>query len=489
VRIRMMYRHFIPLIPIVFALAFPACETSVPTGGSSSDEDIMVADFEGRTYGDWTVEGKAFGTGPVRGTLPDQQEVTGYLGRRLVNSYRGGDGSTGTLTSPRFRIQRRYINFLVGGGKYPGKTCINLIVGEEVARTATGPNDMPGGSEELDWHSWDVSELLGKLEGPCKMALKDAGLSTGDVDEILMVGGMTRMPAVQERVRKIFGKEPGKGVNPDEVVAIGAAIQGAVLKGDVKDVLLLDVTPLSLGIETLGGVMTKLIERNTTIPTKKSEVFTTAEDSQPAVTVHVLQGEREMASDNKTLARFELAGLPPAPRGVPQIEVSFDIDANGIVKVSAKDTSTGKEQSIRITASSGLSQEEIKKLVKEAELHASEDSRKRNLADARNSADSLIYTTEKLIKENGDAIDPAFKGEVEGALENLKAATESEDPDEIRRLTEVLTQASHKMSEAMYQKASAAGWGDGHGYDGNAGQQGPPRSDEEVIDADYREVA
>jgi molecular chaperone DnaK len=235
--------------------------------------------------------------------------------------------------------------------------------------------------------------------------------------------------------------------------------------------------------------MTKLIERNTTIPTKKGEKFTTAEDSQPAVTVHVLQGEREMASDNKTLARFELAGIPPAARGVPQIEVSFDIDANGIVNVSAKDTSTGKEQSIRITASSGLSQEEIEKLVKEAELHASEDSRKRELADARNSADTRIYTTEKLINENGDDIDPAFKVEVEGALENLKRATEGEDPDEIRRLTEVLTQASHKMSEAMYQKASADGREDGHGYDEKTGQQGPPASEEEVIDADYREVA
>ena len=236
-----------------------------------------------------------------------------------------------------------------------------------------------------------VGDLLDNLEKPCRTAMKDAGLTASEIDEVILVGGMTRMPAVQDRVKKIFGKEPHKGVNPDEVVAMGAAIQGGVLKGDVKDVLLLDVTPLSLGIETLGGVMTRLIEKNTTIPTKKSQVFSTAADSQPAVSIHVLQGEREMAQYNKTLGRFELVGIPPAPRGVPQIEVTFDIDANGIVNVSAKDKATGKEQSIQITASSGLSEEEIEKLVKDAELHAEEDKKKRELVEARNTADSLIY--------------------------------------------------------------------------------------------------
>ncbi len=249
------------------------------------------------------------------------------------------------------------------------------------------------------------AELIAKLVEPCRMALKDAGLSPSDVDEVILVGGMTRMPVVQKKVQEIFGKAPNKGVNPDEVVAIGAAIQGGVLKGEVKDVLLLDVTPLSLGIETLGGVMTKLIEKNTTIPCKKSQIFSTAADNQPAVSVHVLQGEREMASDNKTIGRFELVGIPPAPRGIPQIEVTFDIDANGILHVSAKDLGTGKEQSIRITASSGLSEEEIEKMVKDAEAHSAEDQKKRELIEARNHADGLAYTTEKSLKEHGDKID------------------------------------------------------------------------------------
>ncbi|MBW1814212.1 MAG: molecular chaperone DnaK, partial [Deltaproteobacteria bacterium] len=272
-----------------------------------------------------------------------------------------------------------------------------------------------------------VSDLLDKLENPCKTAMKDAGLSPDEINEVVLVGGMTRMPAVQERVKKIFGKEPNKGVNPDEVVALGAAIQGGVLKGDVKDVLLLDVTPLSLGIETLGGVMTRLIEKNTTIPTKKSQIFSTAADSQPAVSIHVLQGEREMAQGNKTLGRFELVGIPPAPRGVPQIEVAFDIDANGIVNVSAKDQATNKEQSIRIEASSGLSEEEIDNLVKDAELHAEEDKKKKELVEAKNMADSLIYSTEKSITDLGDKVDSETKTNVESAIESLKKAMEGED--------------------------------------------------------------
>ena len=269
-------------------------------------------------------------------------------------------------------------------------------------------------------------DLLNSLVAPCKMAIKDAGLSASDLDEVILVGGMTRMPAVQKRVQEIFGKVPNKGVNPDEVVAIGAAIQGGVLKGEVKDVLLLDVTPLSLGIETLGGIMTKLIEKNTTIPCKKSQIFSTAADNQPAVSVHVLQGEREMAADNKTIGRFELVGIPTAPRGVPQIDVTFDIDANGILHVSAKDLGTGKEQSIQITASSGLSEAEIEKMVRDAEAHAGEDKKKRELIEARNQADSLVYTTEKSLSEHGDKIDEETKGKISSALDDLKKAMEGD---------------------------------------------------------------
>ena len=333
-----------------------------------------------------------------------------------------------------------------------------------------------------------VNELLDKLEEPCKVAIKDAGLSANDIHEVILVGGMTRMPAVQERVKKIFGKEPNKGVNPDEVVALGAAIQGAVLKGDVDDVLLLDVTPLSLGIETLGGVMTKLIEKNTTIPTKKSQIFSTAEDNQPAVTVHVLQGEREMASYNKTIGRFELVGITPAPRGTPQIEVTFDIDANGIVEVSAKDQATGKQQSIRITASSGLSQEEIERLVKDAELHAGEDKKRKELVDARNSADGLIYATEKSLMELGDKVNDTTRTEIEDVINDLKRSMEGDDTAEISRLTEVLTHASHRLAESMYQQTSQSdhhqsGGGAENMWHSNAG------SDDDVVDAEFKEVA
>lgn len=327
-----------------------------------------------------------------------------------------------------------------------------------------------------------VADLLTKLEGPCRAAIKDAGLSTGDIDEVILVGGMTRMPAVQERVKMIFGKEPNKGVNPDEVVALGASIQGAVLKGDIKDVLLLDVTPLSLGIETLGGVMTRLIEKNTTIPTKKSQVFSTAEDNQPAVSVHVLQGEREMASGNKTLGRFELTGISPAPRGTPQIEVSFDIDANGIVEVSAKDQATGKAQSIRITASSGLTKEEIDRLVSDAALHEDEDKKKKRLVEARNQADALIYQTQKSMTEMGPQLDPSAKSSIDAAIDSLKQAMNGENIDEIKRLTDNLTQAAHQMATAAYQKSA----GSGTQYDGAASGDG---SEDDVVDAEYQEVA
>ena len=331
-----------------------------------------------------------------------------------------------------------------------------------------------------------VDDLVDKLAPPCNMALKDAGLKPSDIDEVILVGGMTRMPRVQQKVKEIFGKEPHKGVNPDEVVAVGAGIQAGVLKGDVKDVLLLDVTPLSLGIETLGGVFTKLIEKNTTIPTKKSQIFSTAEDNQPAVSIHVLQGEREMAQYNKTLGRFELVGIPAAPRGMPQIEVTFDIDANGIVHVSAKDLGTGKEQSIKITASSGLSEEEIQQMIKDAEIHSEEDIKKRELAEARNQADALIYTTEKTIKEHGDAIDAAEKQSIEDAIAKVKREMEGSDAQAIKNSCEELSQSSHKLAEAMYAKASQAGGPDSPGPESAESAQGPP--DEDVVDADFEEV-
>lgn len=299
-----------------------------------------------------------------------------------------------------------------------------------------------------------VADLLERTIEPCKKALADSGWSASDINEVVLVGGQTRMPKVQQIVKELFGKDPCKGVNPDEVVAVGAAIQAGVLKGEVKDILLLDVTPLSLGIETLGGVMTRLIERNTTIPTKKAQIFSTAADNQTAVTVNVLQGEREMAADNRTLGRFDLVGIPPAPRGIPQIEVTFDIDANGITHVSAKDLATEKEQKIRIEVSSGLSDEEIKRMVKDAEAHAEEDKKKRELVQARNNLDTLIYTSEKSLKEYGDKISATEKKALEEALEKAKKAMPSEDVNPIKKATEELTRASHKLAEEMYKEAA-----------------------------------
>jgi molecular chaperone DnaK len=325
-----------------------------------------------------------------------------------------------------------------------------------------------------------VDDLIQKTVGPCRAALKDAGVTAAEIEEVVLVGGMTRMPKVQEVVKSFFGKEPHKGVNPDEVVAVGAAIQAGVLQGDVKDVLLLDVTPLSLGIETLGGVFTRLIDRNTTIPTKKGQVFSTAEDSQNAVTIRVFQGEREMAADNKMLGQFDLVGIPPAPRGVPQIEVTFDIDANGIVNVSAKDKGTGKEQQIRIQASGGLSDADIERMVKDAEAHSAEDKQRRALVEAKNQGEALMHSTEKSLKDYGDKVAAADKSAIEAALADLKTSLEGEDADAIKEKTTALAQASMKLGEAMYAASQAGAPGAEPGADG--------AKNEDVVDADFEEV-
>jgi molecular chaperone DnaK len=450
------------------------------------DEKIAVFDLGGGTYdisileiGDGVFEVKATNGDTHLGGEDFDQRIIDWL----ADEFRKDQGID--LRSDKMALQR--LKEAAEKAKMELSTSMETDINLPfITADASGPKHMNIKLTRAKLEAM-VEDLIEKLLPPMKTALKDAGLKTADIDEVILVGGMTRVPRVQQVVKEFFGKEPHKGVNPDEVVAVGAAIQAGVLKGDVKDVLLLDVTPLSLGIETLGGVMTKLIEKNTTIPTRKSQIFSTAADNQPAVSIHVLQGEREMAANNKTLGRFELVGIPPAPRGVPQIEVTFDIDANGIVNVSAKDLGTGKEQSIRITASSGLSEKEIEQAIKEAEMHSEEDKKKKELVEAKNNADSLIYHTEKTLREMGDKVDGATKQNIEEHVQRLKTAMEGDDAEAIKRGSDELMQASHKVAEAMYQRASQAGAGGAQQQPGG-GASGAAGGDEEVVEAEFEEV-
>ncbi|RKX98253.1 MAG: molecular chaperone DnaK [Spirochaetes bacterium] len=463
-------------------------------GKGAKEEKIAVYDLGGGTF-DISILDLGDGVFEVRSTNGDthlggdnfDQKIIDWL----IEEFKKDQGID--LSKDRMALQRLKEGAEKAKKELSGtqSTDINLPF---ITADASGPKHLQYNLSRAKFDQMTAS-LVDRTRQPCLQALKDAGYTPADIDEVILVGGSTRIPAVQDVVKKLFEKEPHRGVNPDEVVAMGAAIQGGVLGGDVNDVLLLDVTPLSLGIETLGSVFTKLIEKNTTIPTKKSQVFSTAADNQPAVSIHVLQGEREMAAHNRTLGRFELTGIPPAPRGVPQIEVTFDIDANGIVHVSAKDMGTGKEQKIRIESSSGLSEEEINRMVQEAEANAEADKSARDMAEARNNADSLVYQSEKALKDFGDKVSAEEKAAVEAAVADLKTALEGSDVEAVKQKTEALTQASQKLSEEMYKaQAGEAGAGAADGGpeaapgDASEGEASSGPQSDDVEDADYEVV-
>jgi molecular chaperone DnaK len=447
------------------------------------DETIAVYDFGGGTF-DISILEVGEGVVEVKATNGDTHLGGDNLDQRIIDwiidEFRKDQGID--LSKDKMALQR------LKEAAEKAKMELSTVQETEitlpfVTADATGPKHLNLKLTRAKFEAL-VDDLLQRSMGPCKQALQDAGVKPSDIDEVVLVGGTTRIPKVQSLVRELFGKDPHKGVNPDEVVAIGAAVQAGVLGGEVKDVLLLDVTPLSLGIETLGGVFTRLIERNTTIPTRKSEIFSTAADSQTSVEIHVQQGERPMARDNRTLGKFHLVGIPPAPRGVPQVEVTFDIDANGIVNVSAKDLGTGKEQKITITSTSGLSRDDIDKMVKDAESHADEDKRKKEEIEARNRADSLVYQTEKLLQEHRAKLSDADAKTVEAAIADTKKALEEGDVERINKATDALTQASHKVAEAMYKTNAPGGQPDGSGATDGSGAQGGQKQDD-VIDAEY----
>ena len=447
------------------------------------DETIAVYDFGGGTF-DISILEVGEGVVEVKATNGDTHLGGDNIDQRIIDwiieEFKKDQGID--LSKDKMALQR------LKEGAEKAKMELSTVQETEITlpfitADATGPKHLNLKLTRAKFESL-VDDILQRSIGPCKQALADAGVKPSDIDEVVLVGGSTRIPKVQQIVRDLFGKEPHRGVNPDEVVAVGAAVQAGVLGGEVKDVLLLDVTPLSLGIETLGSVFTKLIDRNTTIPTRKSEIFSTAADNQTSVEIHVLQGERPMARDNRTLGKFHLVGIPPAPRGIPQIEVTFDIDANGIVNVSAKDLGTGKEQKITITSSSGLSRDDINKMVREAESHAEDDKRKREEIEARNRADSLVYSTEKVLRENRDKLSDSDVKSVEAAIADCKKALDGTDIDAINRAADALMQASHKVAEAMYKSGSQAGGGQrGPASDGSGAAAGGKTDD--VIDAEY----